>query len=152
MDRFHALTKEEIEQILDAPALITYLIGGADGNLDKNEEERAKRAIAYRSIKGDPLLFGYFQELEKDFDLRLDRVINKFTGNTASRTAAISEELSRLNPVLAKLEKIYAQSLLKSWKNMAEAIATSSGTFFGFFGVSSSEKELMGLEMINLED
>lgn len=152
MDRFHSLTAEEIQQVLDAPALITFLIGGADGKLDIKEIERAKKAVSFRSIKGDPLLFGYYRELEKDFDARLTKATSAYTGDKDARIAAISDDLSKLGPILSKLEKIYAQSLLKSWKNLAEAIASTSGGFFGFFGISSKEKELMQLNMISLDE
>lgn len=150
MERLHALTEEEKQLVLDAPALITLLIGGADGKLDNNEVERANRAITFRSIKGDPLLFDYFDAVEVNFHTRLQEVLQQYSGDTQTRVQALSDELSKLTPILAKLEKIYAQALLKTWKNMAQAIASSSGGVLGYFGISTAEKHLIDLHMITV--
>ena len=43
MDIFSNLSKEEIEKLHDAPALVTILIGGADGKLDGEEQGKRKK-------------------------------------------------------------------------------------------------------------
>ena len=152
MERFHALTEEEKQLVLNAPALITVLIAGAEGKIDHEEEERAKRAVAFRSITGDPFLFEYYEKIENTFDSKVAEVIAAYPKDTEQRTRALSEELSKLNPVLAKLEKIFAKSLLDNWKNLADAIARASGGFLGYFNISGKERKLIDLPMISLAD
>ena len=54
------LSTEEVNLVLNTPALVSLLIGGADNNFDNEEKERAKKIVAFRKTTGDPLLFEYF--------------------------------------------------------------------------------------------
>jgi hypothetical protein len=152
MERFHALTEVEKQMLLDAPALITVLIAGAEGKIDHDEEERAKRAVAFRSITGDPFLFEYYQNVEPTFDSKVAEIVATYPKNTAERTQALSDALSKLNPVLGKLEKIFAEALVHNWKNLADAIARASGGFLGYFTISGKERKLIDLPMIVLAE
>ncbi len=146
MDFLKNLTEDERTLVLEAPALVTVLIGSADNNFTKDEEIRAKKAAHFRSIQGDPLLFDYFSQVDKDFDRVLDHYTQKFENDTD----AIANKLSELNGPLKKLDTRYAAALTKNLRSIALAVAESSGGLLGFLSVSKEEAYYADLKMIEL--
>jgi len=147
--QFNQLSEEEKTLVYNAPAMVAYLIGGADDNFDTQEEKRSKHVIRFRQAVGDPLLFDYFKEVEDKFDAQLVELIHQFGNLHAEvRTKILVDELTKLNDILPKIDGLYARALLKSLKTLAQAVAEASGGVVGFLGVSYEESHLMGLEMI----
>ncbi len=142
------LSEEERDLVLTAPAMITVLIAGADDDFDKREENRAKKAVHFRQIQGDPLLFDYFKSVEVSFMSSLQHMIQKYEGDHDRRGSEISEQLAELNNILPKIEARYAKALIENWRNMAKAIAHSSGGVLGYVTISDKEAEFIGLDMI----
>lgn len=148
--QFNHLTKEESDLLLHAPALVTCLIAGAEDTINVEEEEKSKHLVRIRANIGDPLLFDFYKEVEKDFDQQLDTLVNKYGGLQATpRTEIIVGELSKLNEILPKLDSLYAKAYLKSLRSLAHSVAESSGGILGFLAISYEEKHLIGLEMIS---
>ncbi len=133
---------------MDAPALITVLIGGADDDFDKDEEKRARKAVHFRSLEGDPLLFDYFELVDNEFAHTLSHMVQKYEGSPSERATAIGNELSKLNDILPKLGNTYVVALLNTWRSLANSIAQASGGVLGYFSISEEESELIKLEMI----
>jgi hypothetical protein len=150
--QFNHLSEEEKAAVLNAPAVVTYLIAGVDGDFDTNEEEQAKHIVHFRTSTGDPMLYDYFTEVEKTFVAKLNELHRKY-GNLqpGPRTAVLSEELARLNSILPKIDRLFGRSLLKSLRSLAKAVSEASGGILGFLDVSYEEMHLAGLEMITVE-
>lgn len=147
--QFNNLSEEEKALVYNAPALVSYLIGGADDNFDAQEEKRSKHVIRLRKAVGDPILFDFFNEVEEQFDNQLQALIRQYGNLQADvRTKILVEELTKLNDVLHKIDGLYARSFVKSLRSLATAVAEASGGVVGFLGVSYEEKHLLGLEMI----
>lgn len=146
---FRQLSENEYQKLRDAISLITVLIAGADGTIDNKEISWAEKVIEIRGYKMSEDLIEFYQEVGKDFDSRLEHFINCFSGDIKSRTEQISEKLSELNPILAKLEPKVGAHLYKSYTSFAEHVAKSTGGFFGFFSIGAEEKSLMHLNMIH---
>jgi hypothetical protein len=143
------LTEEDRALVLQTPALIAVLISGADNEYAEKEEAQAFKAVHFRSFEGDELLFDYFTAVNHSFESAVSHIKQKYDGDAAARTEAISAELSNLNSILPKIDRIYAHSLLKSWRSLASSIAKAEGGVLGFASVSYAESQLIGLEMIN---
>lgn len=146
------LASGERELIFTTPALVTYLVGGADGRLEKNEEARAALLVHFRSSIGDPLLYDYFSVVEQRFSADLDRLVEQYSALEAgARRRALSAELGKLNQVLPGVDAIYARSLLKSWRSLAKSVAEASGGVLGFLEITYDEQHLSQLKMITVE-
>lgn len=151
--QFNSLTENERNTLLSAPAWVSYLIGGADNNFDAKEIGQAQHVVRYRTTVGDPFLFEYFSIVNETFPTQLADLIEKYENLSASeRTQILTEELSKLNEILAKIDSLYARALVKSLRSFAKEIAEASGGFLGLLDISYEEKHLLGLEMINYED
>ncbi len=150
--QFSTVNEEEKKLLLDAPVIVTYLIGGADDNLDENEKQKSNHLVHIRAATGDPILFDFYKEIEATFAVKLNGFTAKY-GNLQvnERTRVLVEELTKLNDILPKLNDIYARAYLKSLRSLAYAIAEVSGGFFGFLDISYEEKHLTALEMITYE-
>ena len=147
--QFKSLTEEEKLFLLTTPAMVTYLIGGADGVFDPREEVQAEHIVRIRKENGDPLLFDFYIEVEKLFFEQLDALVNNHSAKSAKeRTEFLVAELSKLNQILPKLDNLYARALLASLRSLAKFIAESSGGVFGFLEISYEEEQLLGLTMV----
>ncbi len=143
------LTEEDRALVLQTPALVAVLISGADNDYSEKEQAQAFKAVHFRSFEGDELLFDYFKAVNHSFESSVNHIKQKYDGTAAARTEAITAKLEELNDVLPKIDRIYAHSLLKSWKSLAASIAKAEGGILGFASVSYAESQLIGLEMIN---
>lgn len=142
------LSTEEVNLVLNTPALVSLLIGGADNNFDNEEKERAKKIVAFRKTTGDPLLFEYFNLVEETFENEIQILSERYSGDVLERNSKITEELVKLNEILPKMDHNYANALLQNWRTLAKGVAEASGGFLGMFEESSEEAHLVGLKMI----
>lgn len=150
--QFNNLTETERNILFSAPALVAYLIGGADNKFDDKEVEAAKHVVRLRTETGDPILFDFFTIVNETFAAQLADLTSKYENLQASaRTPILTEELSKLNEILIQIDSLYARALVKSLKSLAKEVAEASGGFFGMLDISYEEKHLLGLEMINYE-
>jgi hypothetical protein len=143
------LEQEHQEVLYRMPALVSVLIGVADGDMDSNEEQRAKRAVHFRQSIGDPLLFDYFSQVEKQLDRDL-AVFEDKCRNLAEdqRVIYISDEIARINEILPLLDEKLATAIVKNLRSLAVGIATTSGGIIGV-GAGYTEADLAQLSMIN---
>jgi hypothetical protein len=142
------LSTEEVNLVLNTPALVSLLIGGADNNFDNEEKEKAKKIVAFRKTTGDPLLFEYFNLVEETFENEIQILSERYSGDALERNSKITEELVKLNEILPKMDHNYANALLQNWRTLAKGVAEASGGFLGMFEESSEEAHLVGLKMI----
>jgi hypothetical protein len=150
---FNNLNEEQKNVLIQAPAFVSYLIGGADNNFDEKEMEIAKYTVNLRKTVGEPLLFDYYMWVAESFNIELDTLVSKYEHLQAdARTKILVEEIEKLNEVLALVDGLYAKALLKSWKSLAREVAGASGGFLGMLNVSYEEEHLLDLAMINIED
>ena len=145
--QFSALTTDETVQLIEAPAVVSVLIAGADENIDKQEKGWATRLVHYRTFTSDPKLHEYYEEVNASFEERLGQFVDEWEAKTTE--ANMIAKLEALKPVLAKIDAGYADLLKDSWRSMAKKIAEASGGFIGFGSVDSNESRLLGLSMLD---
>ena len=114
------LSTEVVNLVLNTPALVSLLLGGADNNFDNEEKERAKKIVAFRKTTGDPLLFEYFNLVEETFENEIQILSERYSGDALERNSKITEELVKLNEILPKMDHNYANALLQNWRTLAK--------------------------------
>lgn len=148
LDNFN-VSQDQKETLIDAVSWITILIAGADGNIEKEELEWAKKITQIRAYKYPQALENFYSEVGKTFQSKIDNLVSELPKDVKARTSALSEKLATLNPILATLDNETAYSLYKSYTSFADHIAKSHGGFLRFFSVSVEEKKLIGLPMVD---
>lgn len=144
---FNNLSEQEIESLVNAPAYVTILIASADDNIDKKEKNWAKKLVSYRSFTSEEMLLAYYEEVNKSFEMALDSLEELYNESEDGLTA-ISMELEKLNPILAKLDNNMTSTLLSSWRSLAHKVAEASGGFLGMFSTDNEEKKWIDLPML----
>lgn len=142
------LSAPEAETMAKAPLLVCILIAGADNEIDKKE---VKRAIALSEKKKDKVkvsLAQFYKEVSADFEDKLKIILQGLPVESTQRNPLIFEELSKINLILPKIEKYFAQEFYKSLRYIAKKIAESSGGMLGMKTVGEDESKLIGLPMI----
>lgn len=149
IEGFENLTESQFEVCRKSISWITAMIAAADGVIDESETEWAKKITEIRTYNSGESLTPFYMEVGKDFDEVLTDVIANLPENRDERINILSGKLSQLNDILPLLDNKLAYRLYKSYKSFAQHVAKSSGGFLGFFSVSSAEKKLMVLPMVN---
>ena len=147
--KFAGLTEAESTQMIDAVPLITILLAGADGDIGSIETEWAEKLTKIRQYDYENELNDYYKEVGEGYSDRVTALIAELPGETERRTDTISERLSALNGILAKIDPGFAVSLIDSYKSFASHIAKASGGFLGFGAINNEEHKLIDLPMIN---
>lgn len=147
--QFKNLSEEEITALLDAPALIAVLIAGADNKIDEKEIDYSSKIAHFRAGNNDSVLQGYYAEVDKFISDAIAQQINTLPKELIDRQHILTEELTKINEILPKLDKDFASELYKSWLSFAESVAKASGGLWGYASVTPEEERLLGLSMIN---
>ncbi len=149
MTHFEALNAEEIQFLEEAIPLIAVLISGADGRFDSSESDWAAKLAHIRSYSGLDDLKEFYKQIDANFKVKFTEFVNYLPKDTDARQKMISENLSKLNPILEKLDPIVAFHLYTSYRTYAKGVADASGNIFGFHFIHNEEKPWLNLPMIN---
>ncbi len=146
--QFDHLTEDEVTRLINAPAYVTVLIAGADENIDRREKLSAAKLVHYRKFTSDPLLHDYYEAVDDSFEDALNALVELYENGNDSGGKAVYEELSLLNPILAKLDNGVRQKLLDTWRSLAKKVAEASGGLMGYASINVEEKKLIQLPML----
>ena len=148
-EHFNDLNQEESKLTVDAIAYITLLIAGADGVIDSKEKAWATKLTKIRSYNLPDSLKSFYSLVGEDFAETTENLINSLPDDSTERNSLISIELTKLSEILPKMNRNFSIQLAESYRSFAKHVAESSGGFLGFGSISSGEKKLIGLSMIN---
>lgn len=148
ISEFKNLNQQEKNLMLLTPALVTLLIAGAEGKIDKKETDWGTKIAHFRANEHN-MLQSYYQEVDKNFNEALHDLIDGMPEDADERNEKINQELSKLNDIYKKLDKDYAKEFHKSLLRLSKQVAQSSGGFLGFGSISAEEKRHLNLEVIN---
>ena len=149
LDNFTGIDNAQKKQLIDAIAQITVLIAGADGMIDTAETAWANKLAKIRSYASEELLNEFYQLVGNNFIEDLNAEILALPKETDPRTQVLVGKLARLNAPLAKLPNPIGATLYQSYTSFAKHVAEASGGFMRIWSVSSEEKKLMSLPMLN---
>ena len=142
------LTEEEVNLVYRAPLLVSVLISGADGKIDRAEINTAINFAKENSKLSRAMLYDFYSDIIKNFDRSLKDLIKEYPDDTNDRNQLISEELSGLNEIFSKVDKAFAIVFYISLKEIALKVAKSSGGVFGINSISKAEAAYVDLPMI----
>jgi len=145
---FRNLNEKEISLLLNAPALISLLIAGAEGNIEEKEIDWGAKIAHFRGEDRQSILQNYYQEVDAIFNETLNQLITAMPQDVNERTKTINNELQKLNNILPKLDNNFARELHKSYVTLAKHVAQASGGIWGYGSISPAEQKLIELEVI----
>lgn len=145
---FEQLTKEEIDTLVAAPALITILVGAADGELDREERVWSERLLRSRTYNNPKALNEFYRVVVEGFWVKVHSEMAHLPQDTDQRNAEISARLEKLNPILAKIDLPLAADLYKGFRGLAEETAEASGGFLRIGAISAAEAKWIKLPML----
>ena len=146
---FEMLSEEQFDVTKKAITWITILIAGADGEIEKEETEWAKKIAHIRSYHNPNELTPFYEEVGKDFSSILNNLLDQLPVGTNDRQELLIRQLSKLNNILPILDNNLGHLLLKSYRSFAKHVAKASGGFLGFLSVGKEEDKLIDLPMLN---
>ncbi|MBS1517757.1 MAG: hypothetical protein JSS91_06690 [Bacteroidetes bacterium] len=149
ISEFRNLNREEIELMLDAPALVTLLIAGADGNIEQKQIDWGSKITHFRAKDEDSIMQSYYAEVEKTFDDTLAQYISAFPTDIEERAGIINKELSKINDILPKLSREFAKEFYEDMRTLSKQIAKATGGIWGYGSISAAEQKYLDLEIIN---
>jgi hypothetical protein len=148
MNHFENLSATECQQLEDAVSLIAVLIAGADGKIDILEETWATKLAHIRSFAGEKWLHDFYAAVDANFNIKFHDLVKHLPSETAERQTQISEKLTHINALLAKLDSKTAYKLYTSYISFAKSIAEASGGFMRLGSIGAEEKKWLSLPMI----
>ena len=148
-DQFKALNESEFSQLKEAVVLITVLIAGADGKIEREELAWAEKVVDIRSYHQKGILKAFYENIDLTFADDLKKQIGLLPSNVVERNEIITKELTKINEILAKLDPKLGAGLHKSFLSLAQHVAKASGGVMGFFTINSAEAKVLNLNMIS---
>ncbi len=145
---FDQLLKEEIDALVEAPALITILVGASDGDLDREERTWSERLLRSRTYNNPKKLNEFYRVVVEGFWVKVHSEMAHLPQDPETRNAQISARLELLNPILAKLDVQLAADLYKGFLGLAEETAEASGGFLRIGAISAEEARWVKLPML----
>lgn len=148
IQHFQELTTNEIDKMVNSITLITILIAGADGKIDKEEKDWSQKIAKIRTYSNPDVLHDFYVQVGRNYSSKLNQLIDDLPSDTDYRNQKISKELNELNDIFPKLEIHYAATLYQSLVSFAKHVAKASGGFLGIGSISKHEKKWIDLPMI----
>lgn len=148
LEGFEHLSSQELDTLLSAPVLITALVGGADGKIDREERAWSERLMRARSYSQPNLVNDYYRVVSEGFLGKLDHLMEGMPAEVEARSAELSGKIAELNPILAKLDADLGATLYKSFVVLARETAKASGGFLRIGAVSAAEYQWVKLPML----
>lgn len=120
---FENLTSREHETLLKFPAYISLLAANADGHLDKDEESSAVEFAHIKSYSSDPLLLGFFEDVNQTFSRTLNELNKALPYGKTNRKTAIKKQLGEIEEIIAKLDPVYSSLIRKSMQSFKDHVS-----------------------------
>jgi hypothetical protein len=146
---FDKLEQTEKDLLLDAPALITILVAGADGQMDSEEEAWAAKLAVIRSFDYNTKLNDYYKQVKEIFSKRLQMYNSALPKERDARLAMVSDQLTEVNRILHKMDDLDAVLLYNDFKSFARHIAKASGGIMRWMAIGPSEAQVIELPMLD---
>ena len=151
MKSMDTLTAEDKNTLYALPFYVATLIASADGRVDELE---IKRAVAVTNQQAEketyPALTEFYDEVNQDFEDKLKIVIASSPNKPYERNMYLSKKIADANPVLQKIDPLFATKLHSSLRNLAKEIAKASGGILGYGSIGNEESKLVELNFLDL--
>jgi hypothetical protein len=143
------LSQQERTILLKAPALVTMLVAGSDGDFNQKEIDKALDITFWKKQHARPDLHAYYREVRSRMEGDVQQLKRDLPKDTNERYRYLSNQLQDLNPILHKLEKPLAEQYYASLRELAQHTAEASGGVLGFLSIGYNESKVITLPMID---
>lgn len=148
IEGFKHLNSEEFDLLVEAPALVTVLVGASDGDLDREERTWSEKMLRARTYTNPKSLNDFYRVAAEGFWAKVHGILAHYPHDIEERNAAISQRLADVNPILAKLDPTIAAQLYQGLRRLAEEVAEASGGFLRIGAINAAEAEWLDLPML----
>ncbi|MBV6477310.1 MAG: hypothetical protein HGGPFJEG_00048 [Ignavibacteria bacterium] len=145
---FKSLNPEEAQLMLDAPALLTILIAGVEGEIDNKEKDWAVRIAQFRARDRHSIMQNYYEEVSGHFNETLESLLKTLPKDTEERSKYIINELKKINNIIPKLDKKFASEFYKGYLAFRVQVAKASGGLWGYGSISREEQKIIDMEIL----
>jgi hypothetical protein len=127
------LDEKEKEQLLKFPAYISLLASTTEGGIDKQEMKAVVKLTHVKTFSCDPMLSDFYKEAAQVFEKTITTLDNELPHNKQERALAITQELDKLEPLLKKLDPLYASVLRQSMETYKDYISKAHRNILEYF-------------------
>ncbi len=125
MKNLEMLLPSEKETLFQYPAYISLLAANKSGMLDPKDKEHSIHFSHIKTYSCHPLLSDFYHEADKEFEKNITQLNNTLPKDKDERDAAIKNELEKLDAILNKLGKDYAEVMHKSMKSFKDHVSNA---------------------------
>jgi hypothetical protein len=134
MKEIDRLDQIDRDILLRAPAIVALLAAiSDDGEVSENERAEAVKLAHLRTYTSKPILHNYYKEVDQVFETHFEDILNKLPTEWKDKERFLENRLLNLDPVLLKLDKVYADELITSLKSFAKHVFKSNSNFLQNF-------------------
>ena len=120
--------------ILRAPAVVALLAAVSDdGEVSQDEKAASVRLAHLRTYTSNPILHNFYKEVDKCFEQNFDDILSQLPKDWKEKERFLENRLCNLDPVLQKLDPVYAEELITSLKSFAKHVFKSNSNFLQNF-------------------
>lgn len=134
MKEIDRLDQIDRDILLRAPAIVALLAAiSDDGEVSENERAEAVKLAHLRTYTSKPILHNYYKEVDQVFETHFEDILKKLPSEWKEKERFLENRLLNLDPVLLKLDKVYADELITSLKSFAKHVFKSNSNFLQNF-------------------
>ncbi len=120
--------------LLRAPAVVALLAAVSDdGEVSEDEKAASVRLAHLRTYTSKPILHNFYKEVDKCFEHHFDSILAQLPEDWKEKERFLENRLCNLDPVLLKLDSVYAEELITSLKSFAKHVFKSNSNFLQNF-------------------
>lgn len=120
--------------LLRAPAVVALLAAVSDdGEVSADEKAASVRLAHLRTYTSKPILHNFYKEVDKCFEQHFDDILAQLPSDWKEKERFLENRLCNLDPVLLKLNPVYAEELITSLKSFAKHVFKSNSNFLQNF-------------------
>ena len=131
--QFEKLTEEEQTLLLKAPVLVSVLAACSFNYVNKAQKADAIKLAHFKTFTAAPVLLPYYIEVDKTFREEFDATVQQYFPFDDEKRNQLKKEISRVNNVIARLDKDYAAILHKSLEKYARHVNKAAHSIFEDF-------------------
>ena len=131
--QFEKLTNDERELLVKAPVLVSVLASCSLNKVNKAQKADAIKLAHLKTFTANPLLLSYYAAAEKTFKDEFEATIKKYFPFDDAKRKDLKVELERVNLVIGKLDKKYADMLRNSLDGYARHVKKAAHSVFQDF-------------------
>lgn len=134
MKEIDKLDQIDRDILLRAPAVVALLASVSDdGEVSDKERAESVKLAHLRTYTSKPILHNYYKEVDKVFEGHFENILAQLPSEWKEKERFLENRLLNLDPVLLKLDPVYAEELITSLKSFAKHVFKSNSNFLQNF-------------------